>query len=90
MDKTQTRPDDALDWRFDGLKAFFKEERRRFEVFVTEEGIATRRHMDVVVAKIRAEIDAILQRHHLRETRPPASEEGRGPANLATTKLADR
>jgi hypothetical protein len=64
---------------FDGLEAFIR-----------EEGIATRRHMDVVIARIRAEIRVILERHHLRETTPPASEEGRGPADPATSKLADR
>jgi hypothetical protein len=62
MDEKLPERVDDVDWRFASLEAFFKEERRQNEVLVREDGIATRRHMDVVAERITAELKVTMDR----------------------------
>ena len=72
MDETHSERVDGLDLDLDWLVAAIK-----------ADGIATRRHMDIVNARNRAEIRAILERCGLVPTRSPVSRDPHEPADLA-------
>ena len=57
--------DERSDWRdpsFDRLLAIIREDGASLRAIIREDGAATRRHMDVVAARLMAELKVIMDR----------------------------
>ena len=74
----------------DATRALVRAETAATIALIKEEGIATRRHMTVVVARIRAKIRSIFERSHDWETGSLVEGQTDGRADPAPVKLPDR